>query len=139
MTGTGPSGPSPKPTTPATLGGSEQMTDRQEFIEIIAETALYGGIGYWSQAQDVGPFGSRGNCTIREFDERTGEPCGEPINLIAAIRAGLSKARDPEVQINDQIRGWIVAGDCTNDAGDIDADCADVIVQLGAFGRIVYG
>ena len=115
------------------------MTEREHFIEDIAETALYGGIGYWAVAEQVGEYGARYRCRISEFDESTGKPEGKSDNLLLAIQRGIEKARDPEVQVNPQIRSSIVTSDIANDGGGIDADCADVVVQLGMFGRIVYG
>ena len=115
------------------------MTARDEFINDIAETALYGGIGYWAQASKVGEWGNREQCRIVEFDEDTGAPQGGGWNLLRAIRSGLAIAAEPSVSMNPTIRRDIVMSNRANDGGGIDADAADVIVQLGCFGRIVYG
>lgn len=115
------------------------MTDREYLIEDIAETALFGGIGYWAKASQVSEYGDRDRCRIEEFDERTGKPYGDGWNLKIAITDGLAKARDPEVQLNPQLRKEIVSCDIANDGGSVDTELADVIVQLGCFGEVKYG
>jgi hypothetical protein len=57
------------------------------------------------------------------------------------IRAAVRQLANGEVQVNDQIRQWIrdSIGDQDNIGCYIDADAADVIVQVACFGEIVYG
>lgn len=58
-----------------------------------------------------------------------------------AIERLLSNDADKHllITLNDEIRGSIYEGALTNDAGCIDAIGADVIVQVAAFGEVVFG
>lgn len=57
------------------------------------------------------------------------------------IRIGIQKILDldPHANIDPSVRNYIVRGVLESDAGDIDAIAADCIVQIGLFGRIVFG
>jgi hypothetical protein len=109
------------------------MTARQEFIHDIAETALHGGIGHWAVAEQTGEWGTRDDCTVRCRES------GEAFGLLRAVRFGLMVAGRSGIKINPGIRRDIVMSNRANDGGGIDATAADVIVQLGCFGEIVYG
>lgn len=55
------------------------------------------------------------------------------------IRVGIQKILDHEISINDVVFTYIVDGVLEADAGNIDAEAADVIVQAGLFGQIIFG
>ena len=44
-----------------------------------------------------------------------------------------------DFKVNDSIYNYIIEGCKHNDAGNIDAECCDVIVQAALLGEIVYG
>lgn len=124
--------------------------ERKEFLHCIFTTALEGGIGYWSQAatyrwsmagdsnvDDLDGF----IAIIGEFDESTGKyRHDKPLTINrAVIQKGLARLADKDFKVRDDIRKTALAGSAMNDAGDIDAEIADVIVQAGLFGEIIYG
>jgi len=133
---------------------TKRSEERIQFLSDIITTAIEGGIGYWSACsqyqydwdgetrRSVGELveGERTRATVQELDDSSGEYTGTVHEItIDTIARGIGKIRDNEFGINSQIRKWITEGDRENDAGMIDADAADCIVQAGLFGELVYG
>lgn len=58
---------------------------------------------------------------------------------VGVVLAGLAHLRNDQTQVAAYIRNMAIIADEHSDAGEIDAEIADVIVQLGIFGEIVYG
>jgi hypothetical protein len=106
----------------------------------IVVTAVEGGVNYWAQVMDYrwsddGEYYAFAHLQDCEDDK---------IYTLdfKLIRKGLAlicnpKNRTPDM--NPEILKAILAANRTNDAIDIDSECADVIVQVGLFGEIVYG
>jgi hypothetical protein len=100
----------------------------EEQVKDIVITAVEGGINYWAVVRNYAP--DAGTVTVYEMD--TDDP--RKVTKIhhvtpATIRKGLRLASQSE---HEHIR--IMA------ASDIlDAEEADVIVQLGLLGEVVYG
>lgn len=125
---------------------------REEFLADIITGAIEGGIGYWSQCSQyqwvdtmherklrvsVGqPLLDEGTrATIEDIEDDGREYHITP----SVIQNGLRKIVNGEVGLNSTLRGYILYADKENDAGEIDADCADAIVQAGLFGEVRYG
>jgi hypothetical protein len=111
-----------------------RITDQN--VDDILAIASYGGITYWA----IEP-------TLEEF---AGLPEGkaEKVHYLSRdeIRVAYTRLLDPfQTYVNDEIAGYILDSwrDRTEEggieAGHIDADAADVIVQVAAFGKVVYG
>lgn len=58
---------------------------------------------------------------------------------IAVIAKGIGKILEDGFGINSKLKAAIKEANTENDAGMIDAELADIIVQAGLFGEIVYG
>lgn len=102
------------------------MKHSTEQLKDIVITAVEGGTNYWAQSSGYKP--NEGKVTLWEMDEE-----GKPVNVhkvdLSVIRKGLKIALESEYE---HIR--IIA------VTDIlDAEEADVVVQLGLFGEVVYG
>lgn len=114
-------------------------TKREQLLFDIAITAVEGGISHWAQILDY---------------KWSDEPCwvhakirddydGEYYTVgFSTIKKGLnricnSKFETPDMNL-DILKAILVANRL-NDAGEIDSECADVIVQVGLFGQIIYG
>ena len=116
-------------------------TDREQFLDDVVSTALEGGIGYWSVCssykwKDV----PETVAIIEEFDEGTGEPFGDKIRVDRAlIEKGIKEILSGDGDVSKNLIKSVAAAYATNDAGDIDSDDADCIVQVGVFGKLVYG
>lgn len=124
---------------------SKAKTDRKQFIFDVFVTAIEGGIGYWSVTEEYrwkkdgeddldGFFAKVSDC---EGDETFPDNSRIDQNVIVK---GLNKiVNDKDLKISETIRARIKAACSLNDAGMIDADDADCIVQVGLMGEIVFG
>lgn len=131
---------------------------REEFLGDIITTAIEGGIGYWSQCsqyqyQGTGLLGTGLNpcvgqvregegtrATIHELDEYGDGYKDESLEItIETIAKGINQIIKCEKHVNSGLYTAIARGNKENDAGEIDADAADVIVQVALFGEIIYG
>lgn len=105
------------------------MVDRTEFLNDIRITAFSDGIDYWATIAGH---------KIMEYDDEG--PIGEWIEITPAlIEEGIALVKEPSFKVRNDILTAILLGDRNNDAGEIDIECADVIIQAAVFGEIVYG
>lgn len=112
-------------------------------------SALEGGIGDWALSESY-HWTTNGHLS---GEDREGfysdivdpypneEPYFTPVridrNVIARGYQRLIGGAEP--MLHHQMRGKLTAAYWNPDHADIDADDADVIVQLGLFGKVVYG
>jgi len=95
----------------------------------IIDTAFAGGINYWA---DI-----RGN-KIKEYDDDG--PIGEWITVTPElVEKGIKRVKEQSFQVRKDILMAILIADHNTDAGEIDIESADVIIQAAVFGEIVYG
>lgn len=119
--------------------------ERKEFFFDIFVTALEGGIDYWACASEY-HWGKSDNYDLDGFyamvsdaEEDDTFPDNSRID-IDVIAKGVNKiVNDDTVKINSEIRKTIKVANITNDAGLIDANAADCIVQVGLLGELVFG
>ena len=112
------------------------IQERKEFLSDVVITAVEGGIGYWAEVKDY-QFGSdEASAMIRVNDDPD-----MPWRTLSihTIQRGIKRLATGKYGINQTLLDWIVGGSATNEAGNIDSDCADVIVQVGILDEIVYG
>ncbi len=125
-----------------------------QFLADVVTTAVEGGIGYWSQAEGYrwysptlkggtakpGP-GGVGDAYVERL-----HPYGHTYFVaqrlhVGTISIGLNKIdRDIDAQViapNERRR--LLTAWWTYEAGDLDAGDADVIVQIGLLGKVVFG
>lgn len=86
------------------------------------------------------------NLSFEEFDEGTGEPLTDDdgnrkvfVITHKNIQAAMKKITDGEVFINDDLRRRIKESYREREYIDLDAETDDCIVQVAAFGELVYG
>jgi len=121
-----------------------------EFPFEIFVTALEGGIGYWfrtseyhwstNHKDDLFGFYAKGVTHDDELD--VGPIAGERLIDRETIVKGIGLALTNEnVGLAERWHSRIVAAVLAAAVGDIDydADDADHIVQIGMFGRVIYG
>jgi hypothetical protein len=137
-------------------------TPRAEFLRDIAITAVEGGIGYWSSCTKyrwskdgtlagILPFPVIRIVAAEDPDDFVGalvegtqhtptEEDGPEVTITAdTIRKGIAAiVANPDL-INSTDRKSVILADTDNDACFIDADSADCIVQIGLFGKLVFG
>jgi uncharacterized protein (UPF0297 family) len=114
-------------------------------LKDILTCAVEGGIGYWSAVGDCkrAEDGSWESVTLHPDVDGEGawgffkdERDTQTITVTYSnLRAAIDKVSRGEVSINPIVRGYIMSGDPC----DIDSDAADCLVQIVAFGKIVYG
>lgn len=122
---------------------------RKQFLFDAFVTAMEGGIGYWAYASKY--HWRKDNEEGLSIDDVDGfyaniqdaecEDAFEPTTINqAVIVKGINKIfKDDELQINQNIRADVINASLKNDAGYLDAESADCIVQVGLFGEIVFG
>lgn len=119
------------------------MTAREEFLSDVITTAIEGGIGYWSVTLQ---YQADGRAIVGEVrgpgTQATISPTdSEAVYVItpSTISVGLSQLRRGTAAVNRDLLGHALVAETNLDAGDIDADVADMIVQVALFGEVVYG
>ena len=110
-----------------------------ETMHSVFVTALEGGISYWSECTvyKPGDDGGTGWYAIVTEDGREGR-----VRIDATtIRNGLRLLLGGTVRVREDIirAGWRETTTWNEPTGDLDAEGADVVVQLGIYGRIIYG
>jgi hypothetical protein len=135
----------------------EQMNrspERTEFLRDILTGAVEGGTGYWAQVSQyqwvdrdgtvmvvVGErAGDDAHATLHRLneDESGYELAGLDLN-VETIATGVNAIVNGRVATGERYRKGITQANAENDAGMIDADDADIIVQAGLLGEIIYG
>lgn len=129
-----------------------RTTEREQFLADIITTAIEGGTGYWATVyrykwDDLPPAEVHAWIVDNEtVGTQPAPPAYEAwlseharVINVELIARGISRIASGRVPVALSLQQAIVVGNRDVDAGMIDADCADVIVQAGLFGEIVYG
>lgn len=145
----------------------ERTEARKQFLHNVFVTALEGGIGYWSVAEEY-HWGTDGGAKVVDdlddfyavilsseddwgveeayvAEEGKTQPITETQSLrvdINVIERGsnmlVEKVLSGEFK-NEYLMQFVVAWSTNSDDGDYDINGADLVVQLGLFGEVVYG
>lgn len=115
------------------------MGDRNELTFNIIVAAVEGGINYWAL--------TRNYRWDLDTDVASVEVCEDGSNAWTVVdQAWVERALEAirnerrEIELRDDILSAILLADRTNGRqGDIDAEAADCVIQLGLFGEVVYG
>ena len=141
-----------------------RTTEREQFLADIIITAVEGGVNYWAQVSayrwhsDVlegGTAGAVANTTATLHDMEEG---GEYVLTIDSIARAFTILKDATMQHDSRFgeealhtkdgkrlylspsrRKAYLGASAANDAGELDADDCDNIVQIAALGTVVYG
>lgn len=131
---------------------AEAVTD--EKVQDIVDIAAYGGITYWAiepNAEELAGLPEGKSYVIVEGEDADpffgGEREVEAVHYLSRnqIRVAYAKLLDPfQTYVNDRMAAcirdsWRDRGEDGIETAHIDAGAADVIVQVAAFGRVVYG
>lgn len=120
---------------------------RDEFLADVITTAVesgHNGIHYWAEVTDYRlkrfePGSLRIiDAKAKVRDREAGATEWLDLNL-DTISRGIGKIGRGKVSLADSLRKSIERASRENDGGDIDSWAADVIVQAGLLGEIVYG
>ena len=121
-----------------------------QFVRDVLCTAIEGGSNYWAQFENARTVQGNYVAEVSELDvcEYGDESTEQSRHRIDTdkIREGMRRllARDFNIEASHghaaQRYTWTLQRTILeNDAGMIDADDADVILQLACFGHIIYG
>lgn len=117
----------------------ETKTEREEFLDTIITTAIecssLHGIRYWADVHSYKWQNGPTTATIEEMEEDGVTGTGNVFHLNREMIAKALEKIIAEKMVSKRLMGAIVA----EDAGDIDSDGADCIVQVACLGDIVYG
>ena len=127
---------------------AQETDDRIEFLVDVLSTAVEVGVSYWGatihvedhtgttpEGDNLDPIGTGGDCyaaTIRDYETGT----NHHVNLGTIARGARLLANST---INNQLVNDFREANSTNgDRGDIDAANADMALQMGIFGDVIY-
>lgn len=119
--------------------------ERKQFLIDVFTTALEGGIGYWSAAKSYHWSNTDGTedfdgfySDIVDFEDENKKYRIDQAVIVKGVNAIL-KGTPEDLQLHQSYIIRISGASRFNDAGEIDALDADIIVQVGLFGKVVYG
>lgn len=120
---------------------TQTLTPTAQFAANVMCTALYDGIGYWADISEVIMDGDE-YLSFRIHDRIMAED--DPENAVTTIidrLAVIEATREVCTKYRDafMVKTYIVPALAMLDSGNIDSECADMIVQVAALGGLVYG
>lgn len=126
---------------------------RANFLATVLTTAIEGGIGYWSSVEDYEwgypdlgcsngeplPAGAQSYARALIWEDESDDVTPLEVN-VETIAKAFGKIREDRLNLLKlgEARSRFLEADREND-GDLDALDADMIVQIGLFGEVVYG
>jgi len=120
---------------------SARAAQRERMLADILIGAIEGGTGYWATVSAYQHSGSAGetSATLHEIELSDPEhPDGREVST-ETVQEGIQAVLDPYFRVCTDVRAAIAHADEEDDAGGLDAEAADAIVQAGLFGRLIYG
>lgn len=108
---------------------------RENFLKDVLIGAVEGGTGYWAQVSKYNP--DNGTVTLHEFDD-DGISESHDVTL-GTIERGVQRIVTDRELVNRAIREDVIVDSVENYMERGDAETADCIVQVGLFGKLVYG
>lgn len=122
---------------------SKRSPEREQFLaDVLVSIVEDGGYNGWRRVRrDTYQYEppAEARASILCLGDGRPEEYSEHEVTIDTVAAGIAKLQGGEIQINSELLGWILAGSAKNDAGDIDAEAADCILQAALFGELIYG
>jgi hypothetical protein len=115
---------------------------REQFYSDIITTATEGGTNYWAYSRNYKWSDEEPSTTTVEFCDMEkyddGEPEWHKVTMDTVANA-FTLIRSRAVHLPDAMRKRYDQAYTEMDAGNLDAGDADNIVQIGMFGKLVYG
>lgn len=127
----------------------ERTAIRTEFLSDVLITATEGGINYWAHPRSrtwdgipAEPGSTLMSAVLVDREELEGDQPTNKRHVIDhdAVERGIALilSTTEKFSVREDIYRMILLGHYKNDAGEIDAEAADVIVQAALFGEILY-
>lgn len=122
---------------------SKRSPEREQFLaDVLVSIVEDGGYNGWRRVRrDTYHYepAAEARVSLLCIGDGREEEFSEHEVTIETVAAGIAKLQSGNIRINSELLGWILAGAAKNDAGDIDAEAADCILQAALFGELVYG
>jgi hypothetical protein len=116
-----------------------RTAERAEFLDDVVITGVdLGGIYYWAEPVPRTYHWDGIPATIKITIPDEPERGTITVNR-ALVARGIAAIKRPEFKVRRDIVATILLAERYVDAADIDEEIADVIIQAGIFGEIVYG
>tara|TARA_R100000008_G_scaffold15603_2_gene7598 strand:+ start:324 stop:704 length:381 start_codon:yes stop_codon:yes gene_type:complete len=115
---------------------------QRELCWSVFVTALEGGIGYWSQCHRyrwADANGEPDHIGFHALIDDEGHTEGLRCIDSDVMAKGFMKLMDDSVKLSSAIRGRMLAAWFSPRDADFDAEDADVVVQLGLYGEVIFG
>lgn len=127
------------PTRTLTLTMKYPVSD--QLLSDILTTAIEGGVNYWLLSAHSVKRTEQGDplVVVGPLDITEDEPLAKDIDFDTLQRGIRLVMQADVVPRRDDIRSALLRALVSEDAGGIDAEAADIIVQAGLFGELVYG
>lgn len=122
-----------------TLSTNPESEEIRDFLNDVIITAIEGGaIDHWAIVTDyeIDADGIAHAPAVEE--EASGETAARFTINQELIRKGIEKATATDFKINPTSRSYLESAVDNIDAGSIDIEIADIIIQAAVFGRIIY-
>lgn len=110
------------------------------FIDGIFATAIEGGINYWCVSAHT-TENEKGEIVSAVFAEDEPQDENKPTFTVTSegILEALKKLCERTVKVRSDIHDDVMRAIMEDDAGQIDSDLADTIIQIACFNELVYG
>jgi hypothetical protein len=117
-----------------------RTAERVDFLCGIITTAVEGGINYWSHVSDYQwEWDTAMNFTSASVTVHEDESDDEFVIDIDKVASAIGKLVAGNVQVRNSLLATLKEANRENEGGEIDADLADIIIQVACFGEIIYG
>jgi hypothetical protein len=111
------------------------METRLRFLADVLNTAVEGGISYWAMVTRWNPYDA--TATIYEIEEE--ERKYFKLNYKLIDKAIKQMVDDKQSNLDNEVEGILLYANKYNDAGNIDGELADMIIQTACFQEVKYG
>lgn len=116
------------------------ITEREKFLSDVLTTAVEGAINYWAMVSNYDLNGPTPTVTVHELSEDGGDPLSRVPITITEIGTAINRIIAEDLNfITTGTKTEIFRANVDNDAGDIDAELADIIMQVAVIGEVRYG
>lgn len=115
---------------------ANRSPEREQFLkDIIVGFTEDGGYNGWRQIQAGSYSPSKGQATFIDLED----DCKTYKVTVETVAYGLARIAESTFALNRQLKTMILGASKLNDAGEIDSELADIIVQAGVFEEVIYG
>lgn len=108
---------------------------QEQLLFDIMTTAVEGGINYWAYSLSVS---REANLDVFAFSCKANGVYSRLDVDASKVLTGIQRVLSPGFSVRRDIREALTLSLAENDASNIDAEAADVIIQAALFGEITY-